>query len=138
MTSSSRNTYRQGRLHNIIGPRAKHCTGTHAYTTTLMNKTVNADKIKRIFIVLLVHQQNQCLDIKKHAVHTQISMGSLCSWGLGRLPSVFMRLDGTAYRDELRYPAQVQGPLDPKIKICFDCHVVIKELQKRFMHPSYV
>jgi len=69
MTSSSRNTYRQGRLHNIIGPRAKHCTGAHAYTITHRNKTVNADKIKRIFIYWYF-QQNQCLDIKKHAVHT--------------------------------------------------------------------
>lgn len=31
MTSSSRNTYRQGRLHNIIGPRAKHCLHNHSY-----------------------------------------------------------------------------------------------------------
>ena len=44
----------QGRLNSIIGPHAKQCTGTHTYTTTRRNKTVNADKIKHIFIVLVL------------------------------------------------------------------------------------
>jgi hypothetical protein len=43
----------EGRLNSIITPREKQCTGAHIYTTTHRNKTVNVDKIKHIFIVLV-------------------------------------------------------------------------------------
>ena len=39
-------------LNSTIGHREKQCTGTHTYTTTYRNKTVNVDNIKHIFIVL--------------------------------------------------------------------------------------
>jgi len=42
------------RLNSIIGPQAKGCTGAPTYSTTYMNKTVNVDKIKHIFIVLVL------------------------------------------------------------------------------------
>jgi hypothetical protein len=45
---------KQGHLNNIIGHRAKQCTGAHTYTTTHINKTVNVDKMKYIFIVLVL------------------------------------------------------------------------------------
>ena len=35
------------------GPRANQCTGDYAYRTTHRNKSVNVDKIKHIFIVLI-------------------------------------------------------------------------------------
>jgi hypothetical protein len=44
--------YNQGHLNSIIGPWEKQCT--HTYTTTHRNKTVNVDKIKHIFIVLVL------------------------------------------------------------------------------------
>jgi hypothetical protein len=46
--------YNQGHLNSIIGPWEKQCTGAHTYTTTHRNKTVNVDKIKHIFIVLVL------------------------------------------------------------------------------------
>ena len=66
----------QGRLNSIIGPWAKKCTGAPTYTTTLRNKMYMVDKIKHtsVFIVLV----NQCLNIKKHAVHNIQRSG----WGL--------------------------------------------------------
>ena len=42
------------RLNSIIGPWPKGCTGAPTYSTTYMNKTVNVDKIKHIFIVLVL------------------------------------------------------------------------------------
>jgi hypothetical protein len=53
--------YDQGRLNSIIDPQEKQCTEVHTYTNTYRDKTVNVDKIKHIFIVLV---QNQRLDIK--------------------------------------------------------------------------
>jgi hypothetical protein len=47
-------TLEQGHLNSIIGPRAKQFTGANTYTTTRRNKTVNADKIKHTFIVLVL------------------------------------------------------------------------------------
>ena len=47
-------TYAQRRLNSIIGLRAKQCTGAHSHKTTRRNKTVNADKIKHTFIVLVL------------------------------------------------------------------------------------
>jgi hypothetical protein len=35
-------------------PGAKQCTGAPSYTTTDRNKNVNGDKIKHIFIALLL------------------------------------------------------------------------------------
>jgi hypothetical protein len=46
--------FSHGRLNNIIGPRAKQHAGAHAYTTTHRDKSVNVDKIKHIFIVLVL------------------------------------------------------------------------------------
>jgi len=46
------------------GPRAKQFTGANTYTTTHRNKTVNVDKIKHTFIVLVL-PTIQCLNIKK-------------------------------------------------------------------------
>ena len=47
-------TFGTGPSFSIIGPRAKERTGAPTYTTTHMNKTVNVDKIKHIFIVLVL------------------------------------------------------------------------------------
>ena len=58
----------QGRLNSIIGPRAKQCTGTPTYTTTHRNKIGNGRKIKHI-LLYWYFQQNQCLNIKEHAIH---------------------------------------------------------------------
>jgi hypothetical protein len=46
--------FTQNRLKIIIGPLAKQCTGAHIYATTDKNKTVNVDKMKQMFIVLLL------------------------------------------------------------------------------------
>ena len=57
-------SHSKGRLNNIIGPQAKQYIGAHTYTTTHRNKTVNVDKMKHIFIVLVL-TTNKCLNIKK-------------------------------------------------------------------------
>jgi hypothetical protein len=46
--------HRQERLNSIIGPWENECNGTPTYTTSLLNKTINVDKIKHIFIVLVL------------------------------------------------------------------------------------
>ena len=46
--------YAQGRLISIISPQSKQYTGTPTYTTTHKNKNVNVDRIKHIFIVLIL------------------------------------------------------------------------------------
>ena len=43
-----------GRLISIIGPQSKQYTGAPTYTATHRNKNVNVDKIKHIFIVLVL------------------------------------------------------------------------------------
>ena len=43
----------QGRLNSIIGPRETQRTGAPTFTTTHRNNTVNVDKSKYIFIVLV-------------------------------------------------------------------------------------
>ena len=49
-------------------PGQSSALGAHIHTSTNRNKTANVDRIKHKFIVL-VFQQNQCLNIEKHAVH---------------------------------------------------------------------
>ena len=50
--------YWQGHLNSFIcpppPPRSEQCTGANTYTTTHRNKTVNVDKIRHIFIVLVL------------------------------------------------------------------------------------
>ena len=46
--------HRQERLNSIIGPWKQHCNGTPTYTSSLVNKTINVDKIKHTFIVLVL------------------------------------------------------------------------------------
>ena len=53
----------------IIGPREKQCTGAHTSTTTHRNKTVNVDKIKHIFIVLVLPTKSVLNIKKKNAVY---------------------------------------------------------------------
>jgi hypothetical protein len=60
----------QGRLNNLIDPRAKQWTGTHIYATTHRNKTANVVKIKHIFIVLVLPTKS-VLNIKNIS-HTTI------------------------------------------------------------------
>jgi hypothetical protein len=46
------------------------CTGAPTYITTHMNKTVNVDKIKHIFIVLVLPTKSlPFLALKKDAIH---------------------------------------------------------------------
>ena len=47
-------TFGTGPFLSIIGHREKEYTGPPTYTTPHMNKTVNVDKIKHIFIVLVL------------------------------------------------------------------------------------
>jgi len=46
--------HRQEHLNIIIGPWKKQCNGTPTYTSSLVNKTMNVDKIKHTFIVLVL------------------------------------------------------------------------------------
>ena len=72
MTSYAISAYHQDSINSIIGTRAKQWTGIRIHTTTHKNKTVSVNKIKYIQNMYLLYwyfQQNQCLNIKKHAVH---------------------------------------------------------------------
>ena len=83
--------HRQERLNSSIGPWEKQCNGTPTYTTSLVNKTINVDQIKHN-LLYWYFQQNQCLCIKKHAMHDiHRSSWVLCSLTPGKLHSVSMR-----------------------------------------------
>jgi hypothetical protein len=84
--------YIQGHLNNIIGPRAKQYTGTHIYTTTHRNKTVNVDKIKHIFIVLVFPSKSVFKHLRNHALHSihRLSRGVYAHGAPKQLPSVPM------------------------------------------------
>jgi hypothetical protein len=60
---------RQGRHTSIIGPRTKQCIGAPTYTNTHRNKSVIVDKIKHIFIKLVLPTKSVLKTLKKHAVH---------------------------------------------------------------------
>ena len=62
-------SHSKGHLNNIIGPQAKQCIGAHTYTTTHRNKTVNVNKMKHTFIVLVL-TTNKCLNNKKNMPYT--------------------------------------------------------------------
>ena len=53
---------------SIIGLRVKQCTGVPTFTTNHRNKNVNADRIKHIFIVLILTTKS----VFKHLKHTYI------------------------------------------------------------------
>jgi hypothetical protein len=55
------------------------------------------DKLKHIYLFYWYFQQNQCLNIKKHAVHNihRLAWGSYACETPGQLPNVPMRYDGT-------------------------------------------
>jgi hypothetical protein len=60
-------TWHEGRLNSIIGPRAKQCTGVPTYTTTHRDKIVKWLIKLDIYLVLYWYfQQNQCLNLKKN------------------------------------------------------------------------
>ena len=77
--------HHQGHLNNIISPRAKQYTGAHTYITT--HTTVNADKIKHIFIVLVLTTKSM-FKHKKHAVHNthRLAWGPYIVGPLGNCP----------------------------------------------------
>ena len=79
--------YAQGRLISIISPRSKQYTGTPTYTTTHKNKNVNVDKIKHIFIVLILPPKS-VFKLSKNMPYTTCidKHGSP-----GKLPNVPMR-----------------------------------------------
>jgi hypothetical protein len=86
----------QGRLNSIIGPGQSSALGP--YLDNHRNKNVNVDKIKHIiYLLYLYFQQNQCLIIKKHAIHNlhALAWGPYGCEAPGQLPGVPMHYDGT-------------------------------------------
>jgi hypothetical protein len=78
--------------------RAKQCTGGHFYSTTHSNKTVNVDKIKHLFILLVLPTKSVFIH-KRHAVDRlhRLEWGPYACGALGQLPSVPMRKDDTGH-----------------------------------------
>ena len=83
----------QSLLHTIILPREIPSTGASTYTTTHRNKNVIVDKIKHIFIVLVLPTKSIFKHLKKHAVHNIqiLAWGPYARGAPGQLVSVPMR-----------------------------------------------